>query len=94
MDCNSGNPALGERPHDFLNTRQLAAQAAARMKTGKILRRKAANLAQHQGQRVADRQHGGRAGGGGQAERARFRDRAQIERYDGVFRQRCCRLVR
>ena len=68
-----------ERTHDVVDSAQLPPQRAARMEAGEILRPEIAQLAQHQRQRIAHREHRRRARARRQAERAGFFELAQLD---------------
>ena len=65
-----------------------AANGAGGMVFGVVLLPKAARLQDRHGQRVAQHQHGGGAGGGGQVERAGLAGDLDVEHHVAVFRQR------
>ena len=70
--------------HHILDPGQLAAQAAGRVVEGELLRAEVAHPGHEQGQSVAHGHQRGGAGRRGEAERARFLDRAQDDRQVGL----------
>ncbi len=77
------------RAHDVLDLeQQVAAERAAGMEGGEVLLLEAARLEQHHGQRVADGEHGGGAGGGREIERAGFARHVDVDVDFGLARER------
>ncbi len=83
-----GQAQLVAAAHDRLDLEQLAAQAAGRVEAGEVLVREVAHPAQHEGQGVADGDHGRGAGAGRQAERTDLLQRAEHEGDVGRAGQR------
>ena len=75
----AGCAAIVERTHHIIHAAELATQRAARMEAGKVFGAEVAHLRKHQRERVADRQHRGRAGARREAERTGFVELAELD---------------
>src|SRR5690606_18443971 len=80
--CIVGQSAVFQSPHCVIHTSQLASETSARMIASKIIPAKSAHSARDQCESIADREHRRRAGAWGEAERACFLQRPQID--DGL----------
>ena len=76
------------RPHDLVDAHeQTAPNHSGRMKFGEILLLKSARLEQHHRQRVAQREHDGRARGRRQIQRTRFLFDVHVEKDVAILCQ-------
>ena len=89
-----GDPQFAPAPHALRDGRELAAQAPGGVELRELFRGELPLFEQRERERVAERDHDGRAGARRERERARFGDRAVDDRGVGAAGERAAARCR